>query len=371
MTQTSTSAAAAARAAVRVGGRGARSGGPGASATASAASKAAIARLRSRLIVAMKLASRSSRRALHPASGYRAALPPRGRSCGRRRRDLRAAAPVALTRRAVCRARAGRRAARVGRRQRGLAADHARVAEERLARHAGWRARAQLRGSSSTPRRTGRAAVVHLLGRAERAAAGGGGPALQLVRLARRRSPRTPARRSSARSRAPASARRRSAAPFCAPRATGAILWRNPATSDAIFYLASQVHVGAPRRDAPRLPLRRRRRRRLPDGRRRRRRRHRRPPVRCDAATRCRPRAHPLSARSPLTRRRRFGKVKWPFSDTKSYAGTGAFVVGAWAASLGVVSVYHRVHGADGAGGVCCSPSVASALVELLPKGQA
>lgn len=80
----------------------------------------------------------------------------------------------------VCsRARSRRRAARVGRRQRSLlAADHARVAEERLARHAGRRARAQLL-TKTRPlhvRHRLHAAVVHLLGRAERAAAGGGGP---------------------------------------------------------------------------------------------------------------------------------------------------------------------------------------------------
>ena len=76
---------------------------------------------------------------------------------------------------------------------------------------------------------------------------------------------------------------------------------------------------------------------------------------------------------SPL-RRRRFGKVKWPFSDTKSYAGTGAFVVGAWAASLGVVSVYHTFGytalTAQAAVVPLLAVSVASALVELLPKGQ-
>ena len=87
-----------------------------------------------------------------------------------------------------------------------------------------------------------------------------------------------------------------------------------------------------------------------------------------------RPRPRPLSACSPLTRRRRFGKVKWPFSDTKSYAGTGAFVVGAWAASLGVVSVYHTFGytalTAQAAVVPLFAVSVASALVELLPKGQ-
>ena len=92
------------------------------------------------------------------------------------------------------------------------------------------------------------------------------------------------------------------------------------------------------------------------------------------AATRRRPRPRPLSARSPPIRRRRFGKVKWPFSDTKSYAGTGAFVVGAWAASLGVVSVYHTFGytalTAQAAVVPLLAVSVASALVELLPKGQ-
>ena len=87
-----------------------------------------------------------------------------------------------------------------------------------------------------------------------------------------------------------------------------------------------------------------------------------------------RPRPRPLTACSPLTRRRRFGKVKWPFSDTKSYAGTGAFVVGAWAASLGVVSVYHTFGytalTAQAAVVPLLAVSVASALVELLPKGQ-
>ena len=83
---------------------------------------------------------------------------------------------------------------------------------------------------------------------------------------------------------------------------------------------------------------------------------------------------HVRSARSPPIRRRRFGKVKWPFSDTKSYAGTGAFVVGAWAASLGVVSVYHTFGytalTAQAAVVPLLAVSVASALVELLPKGQ-
>ena len=86
----------------------------------------------------------------------------------------------------------------------------------------------------------------------------------------------------------------------------------------------------------------------------------------------------PTSALRALTtrplRRRRFGKVKWPFSDTKSYAGTGAFVVGAWAASLGVVSVYHTFGytalTAQAAVVPLLAVSVASALVELLPKGQ-
>ena len=86
----------------------------------------------------------------------------------------------------------------------------------------------------------------------------------------------------------------------------------------------------------------------------------------------------PISALRTLTirplRRRRFGKVKWPFSDTKSYAGTGAFVVGAWAASLGVVSVYHTFGytalTAQAAVVPLLAVSVASALVELLPKGQ-
>ena len=94
------------------------------------------------------------------------------------------------------------------------------------------------------------------------------------------------------------------------------------------------------------------------------------------AATRRAP--TPTSALGALTarslRRRRFGKVKWPFSDTKSYAGTGAFVVGAWAASLGVVSVYHTFGytalTAQAAVVPLLAVSVASALVELLPKGQ-
>ena len=85
-------------------------------------------------------------------------------------------------------------------------------------------------------------------------------------------------------------------------------------------------------------------------------------------------RPHPLSACSPPIRHHRFGKVKWPFSDTKSYAGTGAFVVGAWAASLGVVSVYHTFGytalTAQAAVVPLLAVSVASALVELLPKGQ-
>jgi len=71
---------------------------------------------------------------------------------------------------------------------------------------------------------------------------------------------------------------------------------------------------------------------------------------------------------------RRWGTIKWPFSDSKSYAGTGAFVVGAWAASLGVVSVYHTFGYTALTAQAAVVPllvvSVASALVELLPKGQ-
>lgn len=81
-----------------------------------------------------------------------------------------------------------------------------------------------------------------------------------------------------------------------------------------------------------------------------------------------------VSARSPSVRRHRWGTIKWPFSDSKSYAGTGAFVVGAWAASLGVVSVYHTFGytalTAQAAVVPLLAVSVASALVELLPKGQ-
>ena len=38
---------------------------------------------------------------------------------------------------------------------------------------------------------------------------------------------------------------------------------------------------------------------------------------------------------------RRFGTVKWPFAPTKSPAGSAAFVLGAFASSLGMVAYFH------------------------------
>ena len=38
---------------------------------------------------------------------------------------------------------------------------------------------------------------------------------------------------------------------------------------------------------------------------------------------------------------RRFGAVKWPFAPTKSPAGSAAFVLGAFASSLGMVAYFH------------------------------
>ena len=101
-------------------------------------------------------------------------------------------------------------------------------------------------------------------------------PALQLVRLWLAGSSTEDASASELVSTLSRTGKRKEAlgGPFlCAARATrrnsfGAILCP-PLTR---YFLASQVHVGAPRRDAPRLPLGRRRRRRVPDGRRRRRR---------------------------------------------------------------------------------------------------
>jgi phytol kinase len=70
---------------------------------------------------------------------------------------------------------------------------------------------------------------------------------------------------------------------------------------------------------------------------------------------------------------RRYGTVKWPFSASKSYAGSLAFVVGAFGASVGVLSLLSATG--------CLTLSVGSylpqlvlisivcALVELVPIG--
>jgi len=55
---------------------------------------------------------------------------------------------------------------------------------------------------------------------------------------------------------------------------------------------------------------------------------------------------------------RRFGSVKWPFSTSKSYAGSAAFVVGAFAVSAGVLSLLSATG--------CLSLDVAAYLPQLL-----
>jgi phytol kinase len=55
---------------------------------------------------------------------------------------------------------------------------------------------------------------------------------------------------------------------------------------------------------------------------------------------------------------RRFGSVKWPFSTSKSYAGSAAFVVGAFAVSTGVLSLLSATG--------CMSLDVAAYLPQLL-----
>ena len=52
---------------------------------------------------------------------------------------------------------------------------------------------------------------------------------------------------------------------------------------------------------------------------------------------------------------RRFGTVKWPFAPTKSPAGSAAFVLGAFAASLGMVQFFH-VFGYTPVGGASPAP---------------
>lgn len=38
---------------------------------------------------------------------------------------------------------------------------------------------------------------------------------------------------------------------------------------------------------------------------------------------------------------RRFGKVKWPFSETKSFAGSAGFALGGFLSSLGMIALFH------------------------------
>jgi dolichol kinase len=70
---------------------------------------------------------------------------------------------------------------------------------------------------------------------------------------------------------------------------------------------------------------------------------------------------------------RRWGGKKWPFSSTKSYAGTGAFVVSGFLVSLGLIAWFHfwglvpaLTLGVVGRVGVI---SVLCAMVELVPWG--
>lgn len=70
---------------------------------------------------------------------------------------------------------------------------------------------------------------------------------------------------------------------------------------------------------------------------------------------------------------RRWGGKKWPFSSTKSYAGTGAFVVSGFLVSVGLIAWFHfwglvpaLTLGVVGRVGVI---SVLCAIVELVPWG--
>lgn len=69
---------------------------------------------------------------------------------------------------------------------------------------------------------------------------------------------------------------------------------------------------------------------------------------------------------------RRFGKVKWPFSKSKSFAGSAAFVAGGFAASLGFVALFHTCGFTSltpvGAAPTLLLVSLTCAAVELLPS---
>jgi len=68
---------------------------------------------------------------------------------------------------------------------------------------------------------------------------------------------------------------------------------------------------------------------------------------------------------------RRFGKTKWPFAKTKSVEGSAAFVLAAFAASLGMVALFHAA-GYTALTAVGVAPTMLlitlfSAAIELLP----
>jgi len=68
---------------------------------------------------------------------------------------------------------------------------------------------------------------------------------------------------------------------------------------------------------------------------------------------------------------RRYGSVKWPFSPSKSVAGSAAFVASAFSASLGLISLFHAF-GFTALTAAAAAPAVLlisllSAAVELLP----
>ena len=72
---------------------------------------------------------------------------------------------------------------------------------------------------------------------------------------------------------------------------------------------------------------------------------------------------------------RRFGSVKWPFSEKKSYAGSAAFVVGAFIVCTGLLSLLSFTGSLEGLNVASKLPqilliSVICALVELIPIGK-
>ena len=114
-------------------------------------------------------------------------------------------------------------------------------------------------------------------------------------------------------------------------------------------------------------------RRRVSDGRRRRVRRHHRPTVSARAAS-AMARAeslHPpprLGAAAPTTTR--YGSAKWPWSKQKSYAGSAAFAVGAFAVTLSLMAWFEWLGcisiSAMNSAGAIAFISFACALVELV-----